>query len=697
VDLPTYTNIWRIEKRLYKLYDFRLPAPVPITWIAVFTGITVPYVVFLIAIGLPFNHSLVWLYVLPPGVLTWLCTRPVIENKKLPELVGSQLRYLSEPRSWCRMVPSSEKEEIQISVRVWRRYPPKPKARRKAARLDRRRQLRPSTPAHTKPRVLVAAGYAEPVVEMPQAREPAAVTMTPEVLVQQRATAQPAVSQAERTPRSRPLTSDRPAPWPSASTTSAWKPRPAPLIESPSATGWAPRPAPLLRQVPSPGTGTAPPPLPPEPHQHPEFQQQAELQAAPQDLHEAPEQLDPQLELPEPPSPAVPEAAAPEPAPQTPDPEDGTSEPAHEVPDLTDSTPEPADATPATASAPAPSTASALEVAHDAEPADWHAASPDQELPSWSGPPQPTQAQQRTPRTHLPHHPPVGNPPQPPATAPRAKVVDLDAERPLPSIERAISAPNAGRDLGWRRRVKVVAGGKGPGKRDQESLDRDRSRLPLSPPPRWIVMLGCTGGAGQTTTTLLTGRLLAQLRQHPVAAITAANGNPQGATISTVLSGRRPPGKGFEVIADDGTAQAADYQRLAAVLAGRYPLTVVDPAPAEMTRVLSLADQLVIVVPGTAEAASSLANTQQWLDAHGYGNLAQRAVTLVNGVRKDMMSEVLRAESVARGRCRAIVRVPWDDLMAGPQPLAPQTRLAFTALAGVLVAGLAAAAGREPR
>jgi len=27
VDLPTYTNIWRIEKRLYKLYDFRLPAP----------------------------------------------------------------------------------------------------------------------------------------------------------------------------------------------------------------------------------------------------------------------------------------------------------------------------------------------------------------------------------------------------------------------------------------------------------------------------------------------------------------------------------------------------------------------------------------------------------------------------------------------------------------------------------------------
>jgi len=34
VELPTYTSIWRIEKRLYKLYDFRLPMPVPVGQIA---------------------------------------------------------------------------------------------------------------------------------------------------------------------------------------------------------------------------------------------------------------------------------------------------------------------------------------------------------------------------------------------------------------------------------------------------------------------------------------------------------------------------------------------------------------------------------------------------------------------------------------------------------------------------------------
>jgi TcpE family len=129
VDLPTYTNIWRIEKRLYKLYDVRLPMPLPINWIAVFAGITIPYIILLIAVGLPFNHNLVWLYVLPPGVLTWLTTRPVIENKRLPELVASQTRYLVEPRTWVRLAPLSEKDQMVLTARVWRSRPPRRPAR----------------------------------------------------------------------------------------------------------------------------------------------------------------------------------------------------------------------------------------------------------------------------------------------------------------------------------------------------------------------------------------------------------------------------------------------------------------------------------------------------------------------------------------------------------------------------------------
>ena len=121
MDLPTYTSIWRIEKRLYKLYDFRLPMPVPVGQIAVFAAITVPYVILLTILGLPFNHTLFWLYVLPPGVITWLATRPVLESKRLPELIISQVRYLGEPGTWCRMAPLAEKDDVVVVGKVWRR------------------------------------------------------------------------------------------------------------------------------------------------------------------------------------------------------------------------------------------------------------------------------------------------------------------------------------------------------------------------------------------------------------------------------------------------------------------------------------------------------------------------------------------------------------------------------------------------
>ena len=136
------------------------------------------------------------------------------------------------------------------------------------------------------------------------------------------------------------------------------------------------------------------------------------------------------------------------------------------------------------------------------------------------------------------------------------------------------------------------------------------------------------------------------------------------------------------------------YQRLIGLLAARYPLTMIDPAASGLSWVLSTADQLVLVAPASPEAATWLANTQQWLGAHRHGELSGRAVTVMNGVSRRTMEDVLRAESVARGRCRAIVRVPWDDLLSSdlgmPSTLNPQTRLAYTALAGVLVAGLAA-------
>jgi MinD-like ATPase involved in chromosome partitioning or flagellar assembly len=302
-----------------------------------------------------------------------------------------------------------------------------------------------------------------------------------------------------------------------------------------------------------------------------------------------------------------------------------------------------------------------------------------------------------------------------------ARFAGVERERPLPSVERALSGPGSRDEVSWRRQVKVVTGGQGPGKRDQETLDRNRAGLPLAGPRR-IAVLGCTRGAGQTVTALMIGHVLAVVRGTAIAALDLNPGatslaarRAPAASVQALLAGEQPgqptgqqagrdqAGR-LDVIADlrgNGTAptlRGADFQRLADLLAERYPLTMIDPAPSGLTRVLSAVDQLVVVAPASPEAATSLANTQQWLGAHGYGELAARSVTVVNGVSRRTMQDVLRAESVARGRCRAIVRVPWDDLLfPGSRPtqtLHPQTKLAYTALAGLLIAGMSADPGR---
>lgn len=307
-------------------------------------------------------------------------------------------------------------------------------------------------------------------------------------------------------------------------------------------------------------------------------------------------------------------------------------------------------------------------------------------------------------------------------------LVDLDAERSMPAVERALSGPGSQADLTWQRGVKVVTGGQGPGKRDRETVDRDRARLPLAG-PRQIAVLGCTSSAGQSVTALMIGHVMAAVRDVPVAAVDLNPGDASLATriapatsVAALLAGQEPDGQDsaavpargdrptrlachpsgarLDVIAagspgSDGARalDPDDYQHLADVLAARYPLSLIDPEPSGLTRVLSLVDQLVLVVPASPDAASSLANTQQWLSAHGYDGLAARAVTVINGVSQRTSQDMLRAESVARGRCRAIVRVPWDDLLSAgpddPAALNPQTRRAYTALTGVLVASLA--------
>ena len=196
-----------------------------------------------------------------------------------------------------------------------------------------------------------------------------------------------------------------------------------------------------------------------------------------------------------------------------------------------------------------------------------------------------------------------------------------------------------------------------------------------------IVVLGCTRGAGQTTTVLLAGDMLASLRGQPVAVLDLNPGrgslSDQAAAIPGLVQGSAdtvagyglpeaigspPSDTGLQVIS--GSAAAAggdDAGRILDLVAARYPLTIADPAASYVPRTLDVADQLLIVAPASAEAPGALAMTFEWLEAHGHGRLAAAAITVLNGVIGPTASHVEQAANVANGRCRAIVKVPWDS------------------------------------
>jgi MinD-like ATPase involved in chromosome partitioning or flagellar assembly len=262
-----------------------------------------------------------------------------------------------------------------------------------------------------------------------------------------------------------------------------------------------------------------------------------------------------------------------------------------------------------------------------------------------------------------------------------------------------------------------------------EQRDRARVQQPI-PGPRLIAVLGCTVGAGQTVTTLMLSDVLASLRGEPVAALDLNPGpaslsglarTAPAATVRGLLAGSPPtapaPRRGrLDLIAHDAEAPGEglsdpDYARLLRIITDRYMLTLADPGASAVARLLSVADQLVLVAPASAEASRAVAMTMEWLDGHGFAELCAGSVAVINGVSKRSMSHVEQAELIVRGRCRVTVRVPWDERLAaarttpgsspgngrsaqGPESrfsqLRPQAQLAYTALAGVLVSALAA-------
>jgi MinD-like ATPase involved in chromosome partitioning or flagellar assembly len=790
VDLPTYTNIWRIEKRLYKLYDLRLPMPLPIIWIGVFVGVVVPWSILLWLVRIPFEAPWHVLYLVPPGIVTWLSTRPVIESKRLNELLQSQLRYLGEPKTFCRLTPADEPDEITFSVKVWRTAPQAAllTSAATAKSASKARRTTRAKPKHTAPRRrslpawsprqlpsvkpasrrgAVVPGEVRPAV----AAAAAAVTTLPAAETPLRVTERPRVTWGSVITQ------------PAGGIPSAFSPStdaflPTTGAVSPSREAFSSSPDPVSpsthdsRAVPErvaePAVSKLPPP-------------ESKVASAQPEPDVKPEVSQPEV------SPVVakePDAAtAPPPAPI------GT-EALRRLRRLAAS----AEGRGAAGSRPSEQAnhqqthhqeplqqeVQEREVAHQEAPrlAAQAAAEPDAETDlrdkHRKGQP-PRSAHTRlpeartvwpAPRARVPEAPaPTGpGPVVPKPTAPRSPLRPAAREQAAPplSIRAVPSGPAAtadpampsvpmpgprtgdeprvrrvesvvGRDQsgGWRRLAQVVVGGGGPSRHDGIETDEARARTVLTGSRR-VVVLGCTGGAGQTTTTLMLGHTLANYREDRVLAVDANTGDhtmtgriaaDSPETLTSLLAGLDGVNgylsmrtyttrceSGLEVVGSDTDTAAArrladqglfSDQRLAQamrVLDRHYRLILLDPAAAVAARMLPYADQLILVAPASEDAPDAVAMTFDWLDGHGSTELRRRAIMVINGVSRRSMAGVEQAEAVARGRCRAIVRVPWEDELAPghPGPAEPTHlraggRRAYVALAGVVASGLAAA------
>nr|WP_243714806.1 MinD/ParA family protein [Actinomadura bangladeshensis] len=285
---------------------------------------------------------------------------------------------------------------------------------------------------------------------------------------------------------------------------------------------------------------------------------------------------------------------------------------------------------------------------------------------------------------------------------------------------------------GWRRAIyKATAGNVHPGESQGELRRKDligRARTPVAGGHHRVAVMSLKGGVGKTTTTTGLGSMLGSFRGDRVIAVDA---NPDrgtlsdkvrletAATVRDLLNNRDQIHRyadvraftsqneaRLEILASDRDPavseafSAEDYAAVAVVLEQYYSVCITDCGTgllhSAMAGVLSLADQLVLVSSPSVDGARSASATLDWLEAHDHGHLVRNGVVVLSMVRNRTRSQVDldKLQAHFESRCRAVVRIPYDDhLEEGAEveleQLAPATREAYLTLAAVVGDGFA--------
>ena len=120
MELPVYTSLLRVERRLYQVGQLELPRPVSLQEAGVFLAAFGALLLGSRLLGLGFSAAWAWCYLVLPWLGAWATSQPLADRKRLHAWAFSQLRHLlAEPRLLARLSPIREPASSRISAQVW--------------------------------------------------------------------------------------------------------------------------------------------------------------------------------------------------------------------------------------------------------------------------------------------------------------------------------------------------------------------------------------------------------------------------------------------------------------------------------------------------------------------------------------------------------------------------------------------------
>lgn len=129
MQLRTYTSLWNVEKRLYRVYDISLPYPVSLKQIGVLFAAGVPWLLLMAILGVPFGPPfghVIW--IAPPVAAAWFGSKPIAEGKTLTDFLFAQVSFYLGPKFYADLSASGgtnpEKPvKRHVHAQVWSETP----------------------------------------------------------------------------------------------------------------------------------------------------------------------------------------------------------------------------------------------------------------------------------------------------------------------------------------------------------------------------------------------------------------------------------------------------------------------------------------------------------------------------------------------------------------------------------------------